>query len=151
MSKVKKLLNFVPIDEMGRPRKDFFRVYNGLQDTLEEHLWKIFAYHSYYPQETNGWLNSLNKHLPKLRRFDIPKEGSNPNVSKEDLYEKLAIEPFQGAEDIEFLSASYAEKGYPVVYLDDASIIRVQNLAKKFVDLIFHKTGVLTVSQKELL
>ena len=140
------------LTEMGRSKKDMNDLFQSLKETIEEHIWKIFAYHNERSQDLSGWIKSLNKHLKRLRSYNIQKDNiKRRNFSKEYLYNKLSYEPFEGDEDIDNLIADWANEGYPVVVVPDKKIKDLQQLAKDYVDCVFIKGSKFKPNKKLLL
>lgn len=147
-----KLIKSVSVQtelSMGRPREDMTALVKALQETLQEHLWKVYAYHLVRPQNVNGWLKSLNKHLSKLRAFNVSKKGLGINMDRDQLLDKVLTELFEDR-DIELLNYSWKEHGYPFVPLYNKDTEKLQTLATRYVDLILAKTGTLIVHPSEL-
>ena len=147
-----KILKATPVIElsMGRSREDMTALVNSLQDTIQEHIWKIYAYHKFRHQNINGWLKSLNKHIQKLRTFNSPKFGNGLNLSREQLLDKFQIELFENYRDVEQLNYNWKDNGYPFVTLDDNDVKKLQTLATRYVDLILSKSGKFEVHPSEL-
>lgn len=135
---------------MGRPREDMTQLVTALQDTVQEHIWKIYAYHKFRPSDANGWLKSLNKHLSKLRTYNIQVGSTSKlNMTEAQLLEKFLTHLFE-ERDIEQLNYNWKGEGFPFVTLDDADTKRIQVLAKRYVDLILSKSGKFDVHPNEL-
>ncbi len=135
---------------MGRPREDMTILVKNLQDTVQEHIWKIYAYHKIKPQDVNGWLKSLNKHIGKLRTYNVQVGSSTKtNMTRGQLLEKFLTHLFE-ERDIEQLNYNWKGHGYPFVTLDDGDTKRLQTLATRYVDLILSKSGNFEVHPSEL-
>ena len=142
----------INLTEMGRQKKEMKSLFQPLRDTIEEHIWKIFAYHNERPQDLNGWIKSLNKHLKKLRNYNVQKENPKKHkFSKKYLYDKLSYEPFQSEVDIDILIGNWGDEGFPIVHVPNERIKDLQRLAKNYVDCIFQKSGKFKPDRKLLL
>jgi len=135
---------------MGHPREDMTALVNNLQDRIQEHIWKIYAYHKIKPQPMRQWMISLNKHLDKLRRYNLQVGSkSKVNMTREQLLEKLLVHIFE-PRDIEQLNYEWKGHGYPFVTLDESDTRKLQTLATRYVDLILSKSGAFEVHPSEL-
>jgi hypothetical protein len=119
-----------------------------MQDSYQEHLWKLFAYHRDRPLAINGWLRTLNKYLPTLRLLNKAKDG-DLNVDREYLHDNLTMLFEQ--HDLDQLEANWSQEGFPIVYLPDDAHVKIQALSDRYIDLILSRTGTFKVSTKELL
>jgi len=120
---------------MGRDRSLSLTLIDSLQETIEEHLWKIFVYHEYSEQDLRGWSQSLNKHIPKLNKFRIPKKGGKPNFGYKELYDKFYVEPFGTDADIGSLIKSWSTfHNYPVIKIEDKN--KLEKFVVKYINCI---------------
>jgi hypothetical protein len=133
---------------MGRNHEEMTEYIESIQDSYQEYMWKVFAYHRDWSLTLNTWLRSLNKYLPKLRLLNLAK-GGGYNVDREYLHDNLT-KLFQ-PHDLDQLNANWSETGFPVVCLSDDAVLKIQALSDKYVDLILSRTGYFTVSTDELL
>jgi len=140
--------------EMGKPRKDMVDLFESLRETIVEHIWKIYAYGKNHKQkEVNTWLKSLNKHLTKLRKFNIQKGSkSKKNLDKAYLKDKLIGEDFEGFDDIALMANRWVEedKPFPVVMVSEKDVKRIHVLVERYIDLILGNRGKMTVAGNEL-
>jgi len=150
-TKVKKFMQ--SINEMGRPRQMMVDLVTVLTETIQEHLWKVFAYHNTRQRDVAGWMTSLNKHLPRLRVFNIQKgTKSDLNLDKEELNDLLADTCFGNERDSDVLNHNWHSEGYPLVSLTEQKKEALLKLAEKYVDYILDENlGSFTVSKEELL
>ena len=141
------------INEMGRYKPAMVSKTIALTDTIQEHLWKIYAYHKDKPQDMRLWLVSLNSALKKLRLFNIAKGKPNAkNLEKHELYDLLADTCFGNKEDSETLNWNWHGEGYPLKEITDMDNKKLIILACKYVDYIIDPSlGNFTVEEKELL
>ena len=102
---------------MGRPRSDMKRLIDSVSDTIGDHLWKLFAYHKYRPKSVNGWLTSLNEHIPKLRKYNVQKGGKGIHYDKVDLRDEFTDTLFGTTMDIEVFIGNWSGEGYSVVFI----------------------------------
>ncbi|MBF0473931.1 MAG: hypothetical protein HQK93_09420, partial [Nitrospirae bacterium] len=72
------------INELGRPRRDMVDLIRYLGDTIEAHLWKVFAYHKSNKEDMRGWLQELNTHRKKLYLYNVKKGSSNKFIVDRD-------------------------------------------------------------------
>jgi hypothetical protein len=154
LNKSKKFLNIVEqedLNEMGRPRKEMVKLLDALDDTLQEHLWKVFAYHDSRPKSMSVWLRSLNKHLKRLRIYNIQERGSGFNFKKETLYNRYTNRFFGQSADIEVLIGNWSDEGSPTVPVSENDQQKLIQLSNKYIDLIFQKSGKFSVTEDELL
>lgn len=153
--KVKQLMILIDeiqsMSEMGRNKSKMTDLLNSLDDTIIEHVWKLWAYHNISPNDINGWLLAINKHLPKLRRYNKQKAGSGENLSRSDLMTVLVDEPFEHSGDIGLLVAEWEENGYPHVDVPEDRIKDLQKFASKVVDLILSKDGRMSIEPSDKL
>jgi len=90
---------------MGRPKGDMTRLLKStMRERIQEHLWKIYAYHKERNKFMNTWINSLNKHIPILHRFNIQKGGVGINFTEDQLREEFTNTLFEQLRDIEALN-----------------------------------------------
>ena len=154
LNKSKGFLDMVEqeeLNEMGRPRKEMVKLLDALDNTLQEHLWKVFAYHEHRPKSVSAWLRSLNKHLKRLRAYNIQEKGSGFNFEKKTLYDRYTNQFFGLPADIEVLIGNWSDEGFPVVSVSEKDRQKLIQLSNKYIDLIFQKSGKFDVSDKELL
>lgn len=154
LNKSKKFLSIVEqedLNEMGRPRKEMVKLLDALDSTLQEHLWKVFAYHEHRPRSVPAWLRSLNKHLKKLRTYNIQEKGSGFNFEKKTLYNRYTNRFFGQPADIEVQIGNWSDEGFPTVSVSENDQQKLIQLSNKYIDLIFQKSGKFEVSDKELL
>jgi len=154
LNKSKEFLSMVEqeeLNEMGRPRKEMVKLLNALDSTLQEHLWKVFAYHEQRPKSVSAWVRSLNKHLKKLRTYNIQERGSGFNFEKKTLYDRYTNQFFGHKADIEVLIGNWSDEGFPKVSVSEEDRQKLIQLSNKYIDLIFQKSGKFTVTQDELL
>lgn len=142
---------------MGRERKQIVDKINELQYTIQDRLWKVFAYHSSSNRkDMEKWLSELNSYMWKLRLYNVPrknvqtKEGHRNNVSRKYLLDRIVkiLEPG----NVNVLIKNHMDNGYPVVYVSGADQEKLTKLATKYVDVILSKLGGLfSVTPDELL
>ena len=149
MSNLSKLQNL--LEAQGRVLSEFDRVFEGVRETIVEHLWKLYAYHDFSPKDVNGWLKSLNKHLVRLRRFNKPK-GVKSSFNRGYLWlkDKFVGEDFEDLRDLEILAGSWISQGYPSILVTEKDVEKIHKLADKYIKLILSKSGDLSVSIEEL-
>ena len=136
---------------MGRPLQDMVDRVKGCKDSVQEHLWKLFAYHKVRPNDVNGWIRSVNKYIPKLVIYNVQK--NNPkrrNLDREQLLDQFVIELFEDG-DIDMLITSWQSSGYPYVEMSERDRNRLRELATKFVDTIVNEQRQMVISPKDLL
>lgn len=136
---------------MGRPLSSMLKLVEATQDTIQEHLWKLFAYHSYRPTDMNGWKRSIDKHIPKLITYNVPKNNPNRrNLDRDQLIDKYVTELFEN-DDIDVLISIWNQEGYPFVELSESDRNRLRTLATKFVDAIDSGNTKLAIRSSDLL
>lgn len=145
-----KSKDFLNLLEMGRKASEFDIVFEGLRETIVEHLWKLYAYHKDRPQDINGWTRSLNKHLDRLRRFNNPKGGGKFNRDYAWLKDKFIDEDFEGIRDLEILAGIWMNKGYPSILVTEKDVENMHKLSDKYIKLILSDSGNFSVSSGEL-
>lgn len=139
---------------MGRYIKDAEEVFSNLaRCTIKRHLWKVFAYSKCIPEEdVKGWLINLNKHLYKLRTFNVPRKGKGFNYNRKQLRDKFFTYAMFGTQrDIELLVTKWFKRGFPKVFVSEKDRKRLMKLADKYVDLILNTHGKFTVTDNEVL
>ena len=146
MKLAERLIRFLSIYEMGRHKSEMTDTVKELEPRITEHIWKIWAYHAERPQDVNTWLKSLNKHLKKFRKYNVPKGSSGKNLDREYLIDKLVTEPFEHSGDIEVLVGEWCDEGFPSVFVPENRIQDLQNFASKYVDLILSTSGKMGIS-----
>jgi len=156
MKIIEKLQNLIAdinlnLYEMGRSRSDAIAKFGALRGTITEHLWKVYAYHDTNQEDMRGWLVSLNKHLPVLRTVNKKKNNPNKvNLNKDFLISKLVKEDFEHIGDLDALAGNAESNGLPEVNIVKDDVKRVQQLALKYIDLIFDRKGNFAVDKQEL-
>lgn len=120
---------------MARSRKAMTRKLEGLQDTIHEHIMKLVVYRKYRPKDTNGWLRSLNKHLPVLQVFN--KRDNGPNYTREQLIRKL--DEYDDHIVKGFVELTFPEEGYPEIEYDPKYSRQCRQLMERYVDCILKR------------
>ncbi len=121
---------------MGRPRQDMVDLVKSCQDVVQEHLWKLYAYHSIRQNDVAGWLETLNKYLPKLSTYNVQKNSATrKNLNRSQLLDKFVVELFEDA-DIRVQNKLWANKGFPKLDLTEQNCSDLRKLAERFVDCI---------------
>lgn len=93
---------------MPRPRGQMTYLLNSLKDTIQEHIMKLVFFREDRPQDVNGWLKSLNKHLVKLRTYNKSAKGFNYDETQL----RYELDEYQiGILDAALIA--FEEKGYP--------------------------------------
>ena len=135
---------------MGRKRTEMSNLLDALDETIQEHIWKLFAYSWDRPQDVTGWLKSLNKHLVKLRRYNSAKEGGL-NYDRGQLEDRITETMFGTIGDIEVLKGTWSDMGYPEVRVRDIDHAKLKTLSNRYVDCILQTRGKFYVETEELL
>lgn len=128
-------------ESMGRPRSMMVRFVEGIQDTIQEHIWKIAAYSDVRKTSVNAWTTSISKHIPKLRLLNVPEKGGSANVGREYLERHFIHQLFSKA-DLEVLNHNWStlpHKPYPKVEITDELQERCIHLGKMLVDSILDR------------
>jgi len=94
------------INEMSRPRKDAVRYVEGVQSTVQEHLWKVYAYGDDNKNDVTGWYISLSKHVKRFRVMNVGKKS--PNLTKPYLMKKFVDELFE-VQDVKQLATMFTD------------------------------------------
>lgn len=139
------------IISMGRPRDDMTKlIKSGLRDRTQEHLWKVFAYHSLPHATVPHWLDELNAYLEKFQIMNVQKNTKDgKNYDLVQLEDKFVTELFEDG-DIDTLNKIWSRKIYPYLPLSEADCTKLRALAAKYAKCIFDKSA-FTVSVEELL
>jgi len=137
---------------MGRSLQSMTNLVDSLQDVVQEHLWKLFAYHKVRPQDVKGWKRSVDKYIPRLQKYNIQKDHSNrKNLERADLEDKFVTELFEDG-DIDLLNMQWSHKGFPKQSLTDNDKERLRSLARKFVTAVLAESDVrLKTDESDLL
>lgn len=136
---------------MGRPRKDMLALINSDDRlSIQEHIWKVFMYHDIRKTSMKGWLETLNKFLPKLQIYNIQKGNSNRNnFEKPALTDYYVTELFEEG-DLRALNVIWSARGFPVVFITSESVRKIQALGSKFVNCILNPGSQFSVRTDEL-
>jgi hypothetical protein len=125
------------INEWGRKRQEMGILLGALSDTLQEHFWKLFVYHSYRPEDVAGWVLSLNKHLSKLRRYNKSKRFFKRINAGRDLLHDILTDTFFGTQrDVELLASEWSRQGYPKIDISEKDRKRLMSLVDKYIEYI---------------
>jgi hypothetical protein len=128
------------IQAMGRPRADMIAlVKSEMRDTVQEHLWKLFAYHAERSNDTAGWTKTLEERRRKFSLCNEAKGKNRKNLTLRELEDYFVTELFE-AGDCRVLGKNFSYDGYPLVELNNAELLRLQNLAKRFCSCIYNET-----------
>jgi len=139
----KKLLYELKImQEMGRPRNSVKDLVSGFQDTIQEHVWKIYAYGESNPRYVTGWHISIEKHIKRFRLYNKKKRSTGTNLDRNYLEDKLIVELFELG-DIETLdvnfSSDYSRLDPPPNTRD---VIRLRTIMLKIINIMLGRDSI---------
>lgn len=148
--KKKHLKRLVSISQ-GRLRNEMYEEVKSKQDRIQEHLWKLFAYHEARPLDVAGWLKTLNKYLPRFWIYNVQKDHSKrKNMDHTALEDLLVTELFEFG-DIDVLNSIWKAEGFPDVWVTPDQARKLQELAQKYIKCILTPGRKLSVTTSELL
>ena len=124
------------IKAMGRPRADMLAlIKSDMRDTVQDHLWKLFAYHTVRPNDVKGWIDTIEARREKFSRYNKPLGKKGANFGEDALKGFFVTELFE-EDDCIHLMKTFARQGYPEIWLSEFDRKRLTLLATKFVHCV---------------
>jgi len=140
------------LSEMGRKRSVMTAMLSfDITYTVQEHLWKLFAYSKDRHQDVYKWLATVEERRRKFSLANVRKDNPKKhNCGRKILLDKFVIELFEDG-DIEVLNKEYSQDGFPFKTLSENDFTRMRELATKFVDCILSSSKFTIEGSNELL
>ncbi len=125
---------------MGRERTEMTLKLKGLDVPIQNHIWKIYAYHKDRPNDINGWLEEIDNYIKELRRYNVStgKGKSKFNYKKSQLKDRLTDTLFGKLEDVEVLEFYWGthKNPFPRKEITNQDVVKLQHLCNKFIKCI---------------
>lgn len=140
------------INEMGYPIKVAKNKLDSLDDTIVNHLIKLYCFgRNHRKQDVGTWVSELIEYANILTLKNKPKKPrKKPNLSRKYFEDVLKNNALEDLSDIELRLTFLQKEGYPAVIFKNSDLKKLQKLADKFIDLVFEPTKTLTITQNDL-
>jgi len=136
--------------EMGRPRQDMIDKINSLIDTVQEHLWKLYAYGNVRINDISGWTVSLNKHLNMLRKYNVQRKGNGrKNLTKKGIGE-LTATMFSELDDLKVLNDILSSNGFPSIKFTEKDRKKLVAFSNEYFMLVFTDSGKFSMDRSKM-
>jgi len=129
------------INEMSRPRKKVVSFVDGIQDTVQEHLWKVYAYGKNNPEPLTGWYISLSKHVKQFRIINVKKGGVTLNKSY--MIKHIVDELFE-EQDVRQLRLVYMDEYGDIDKIVLVATKEIRIIAERYVDFMLDMNNINT-------